>query len=388
MSALELTLKTALRIIRHSLPEVIYLHASYIQRKARGFRAISEAPTLFHRVAISAALALVCVIASYLSLLLDPAKDFPGLMSAEKRAVWAALVPVIAALPMHQLMRHLSVEPNFFTFLNLGFVTSTALMVIPGIIALTGFHASSLDTDYARLRAGRAEGSAVHQFICGGLESQAIELALLRHEERIQPALQAALSGMPSGRQEMNDSQRETEALLQQLQSTEDPRDAEVVGGRYLDALRRRLVVTQREVARTNEVNRLMQANNDVLRRSIQVIEHQTSAPWRFAKAYPVASLFLGIASLVGMLLWVFAGVICWALVGRPQPTKWRRRLTGVMIVALFFIFMAGFGLLRSGLLEVLIQEAPASAVVETQLRARYELMSVMCPDLETHGLW
>lgn len=389
MAAQELGLKTGLDIIRRSLPELVYLYASYFRRNGRKFRAISEGPTLFQRVALTAAVALVCVLTSYAAILLDPAKDFPGLMSAEQRAIWAALVPVIAAFPAYWLLQRYSKEPLFFTFLNLGFVTSSALMLIPAIIGLAGFHASSLSTDYANLRAGRGEGTGIHEFICGGLESQADGLALLNQQERIGPELQVALSGMPGGRQEMYASQRKTEALAKELRRAGGPSPAnDVPMAQYMGALRERLEITRREVTRTNEVNRLMKANIALTQRSIDLMDHQAGALWRFAKAYPVATSFVAVAWLVGILLWLFAAVICWALVVRDQRSKWRRRLAGFTVVALFLTTMAGFALLRSGMLEALVQETPTSSALQAQLQDRYQLVEAMCPRLYNAGLW
>ncbi len=389
MAAQDLWLKAVWDNIRRTSPELVYLYASYFRRNARKFRAISEGPTLFHRATFAAALGSVCILASYAAVLMDPAKDFPGLMSAEKRAVWAALVPVLAALPMYWLLRRYSKEPIFFTFLNLGFVTSTAVMVIPTIIGLAGFHASSMDTDFANLRAGRADGTALHEVFCGSLEKQAIHLSLLYQQERMAPQLEQAHARMLAGRQEVEASRRETDAMIQRLQMAGGPSPAnKALMDEYMAGMQQRLEVTRRELARTKETTRLLVANIDLIERSTAMVEEQVFTPWRFAKAYPVATLFLAIAWIVGVLLWLFAAVICWALVVKVQQTKWRRRLVGSVVVALFATTMVSFGALRSGVLESFAKEEQSLAALQGQLQARFQLMGSMCPRLDNQGLW
>src|SRR4051812_1015485 len=65
MSVEELSLGAARDIIKSALPEAVYLYSSFIRLKERKFSAISEQGTLFRRVTVTAALALICGFATY-----------------------------------------------------------------------------------------------------------------------------------------------------------------------------------------------------------------------------------------------------------------------------------------------------------------------------------
>ncbi len=389
MSVEEQALSSAGDVIRRSLPEAVYLFASFFQRKARKFHAISERGTLFARVTLTAALALICALAGYLVMLLDPFNGIEGIMGAYERAAWAALIPLIAVPPICWLLGRHSDKPIFSTFLNLGLVTSTALTVIPGIIILAGANASALAADIGKLRTGRAEGTPVHRVYCGGIERRAEIGAAMRDLNRIAAQLMRNTREIQANTRQLARNRVEVNAAGQEMlraRAAGEPEHAQVAA--LFAAMERGRGVMERGLAiqeRSLEINR---RNLDLIDRSIDLEMEQTKAPLRLFAGYPVATAFLAIGVFAGLMIWLFAGVNAWLLIVTPQPTRKRKILLGTSLVILFVTLWIGFGLLRSGFLEALIQETPSREMLLAQTKTQFEEAAPMCGKLNNYGLW
>lgn len=403
MSAESLLLKEAAPTVRRSLPAIIYLFASFLRRKAAKFRAISEEGTLFRRVMLTAALALTCGFISYLLYRLDPLDGLEGIMESSQRAVWTALVPMIAVLLTYWLVRRPFPESALFTFLNLGLVTCTALVVVPGFLSLAGSNASTLAFDTRQLKAGRGAGTPVHEIYCGTIQERAEIGAMMRRLNRLSQRLAAngrllAENGRSLARsaEELNQNTRRLDTAGTRLFQAGGPGRADPALLReFVEARRSGLAIVMRGLALQRQGHALQveglawhREGVAIEERSLDLEYRQATAMYRLLGAYPVATTFLVVAIVTGLLIWLFAGVIVWKLVVKPQPTRKRKALAGASVVLVFLVLTVGMSVLRSGLLEILIQEPPSREMLEAQLRSQFEAAAPMCGRLNNHGLW
>gem|GEM_PF-4755358 len=372
--------------MRRALPEIVYLFASFFRRKAAKFRAISENGTLFRRVTLTTALAVFCGIATYLVLKLDPFDGIEGFMGAPERAQWAALVPLIGAMLMYLLLRRYADQPMLATFLNLGLVMSTALTVIPGVLIYAGVNASALGTDIRNLRAGRGAGTPVHAVLCGSIETRAAIEAVVRTEDRIQLRLTEHMRALLTNQREVLRNQGDLAAATRRLTAARE-RDIEAEQA-FEAAMDRGLGLMERGLAINDRQLRLQRRALDVADRYIDLQYWQTNAPVRLLRSYPVATTFLAIAAVAGLLIWLFAAVIIWRLIATPQETRRRRILAKTTIVVMFLFIAVSSGMLRSGVLEALVQELPSRAMLFAQLRAQFDAATPMCGRINNYGLW
>ena len=389
MSVEQLASKPALDVIKAALPEAIYLFASFFRRKGRKFRAISEQGTLYRRVTLTAALALICAVATYFVTILDPFNGLEGLMGAYERAAWAAMIPLIAVPPICWLLRRHSEGPIFWTFMNLGFVTSTALVVIPSIILLAGVNASSLANDIGKLRAGRAQGTAVHAVYCGSIEKQAELSSVMRDLNRNSAQLLRNTRALEANGRALVRNRDEVNAAGQRMlraRAAGEPEGIYVAElfaamGRGQDIMERGLEIREQSLA-------IHERGFSLMDRSIDLELEQTKAPLRLIASYPVAATFFVVGALAGLLIWLFAAVIAWLLIVTPQPGGVKKRVAGFSIIILFGALWIGFGLLRSGMLEAMVQEVPSQEMILAQTKSQFEAAAPMCGQLNNYGLW
>jgi hypothetical protein len=389
VSVEELTLKSAAELIRRTLPQIIYLFASFFRRRARRFHAISEHGTLLDRVALTASLALICALTSYLVTSIDPFDGMEGVMGGRQRAIWAALIPLIAMPPICWLLQRHSDRPIIATFLNLGLVTSATLIFLPSVLLLAGVTSSALSGDIAKLRAGHAAGTPVHDIYCGSIERRAEIGATMRDLNngnsdlvRLAHALQANMRDLAKNREEMN------AAGNRMLAARRAGQPEDLYAAQLFAAMERGTRIMEQGLSINEKDEAVLRRNLDLEIRSIDLENEQTLAPLHLISAYPVAAIFLGISAFVGLLIWLFAAVIAWALVVTPQPTRRRKLVVGTLLVLIFAGLWIGFGLLRSGVLEEMIQESPSREMLVAQTRAQFEASTPMCGPLNNYGLW
>ncbi len=403
MSAESLFLKEAWNTVRRSLPDIVYLFANFFRRKALKFRAISQRGTLLERVTLTGALTLACGLVSYVLYRLDPFEGLEGIMPPAERAFWTALVPLIAAFLAYWLVRRPLAEPILSTFLNLGLVTCIALTVIPGVLSLAGAKTSAFATDVGQLQAGRGAGTPMHQIYCTTIQERAEINAMMRRLSRLSQRLSTngrllAQNGhalIESARLLDQNGRRLDAAGMQIVQAGGPGRAHPATLQEFLDTRRSGLELMRQGMALQRE-GMALQREGFALHREGFAIDYrvldlqlrQSTAPYRLFGAYPVAAAFLIIAILSALLMWLFAAVIAWKLVVTPQPTRKRKIFVGASLVLAFLLVTVGFSLLRSGLLEVLMQEPPARDMLEAQLRTQFETAVPICGRLNNYGLW
>jgi hypothetical protein len=381
--------KSAADIIRQSLPEAIYLFASFFRRRAQKFHVISEHGNLWSRMSLTGALALICALSSYLVTLLDPFSGIEGIMGPYQRAAWAALVPLITVPPICWILRRQSGRPIFSTFLNLGLVTSTALMVIPSVIVLAGANASALNDDVIRLRAGRAQGRPVHTVYCGSIQRRVEIAATMRDLARNMERLKQNMRTLQFNGQQLMLNRQEVDAAGRRMltaRASGRPEDAERT--QLFEAMERGQGIMERGLQIQDRGLSIQRSGIDTMEKSIDLENEQTMAPLRLVASYPVAATFLGIGVVAAILIWVFAAVIAWRLIVSTQPTRMRKVILGGTIVVLFTVLWIGFGLLRSGLIEALIQESPDQEMMLAQIKDEVSEAKPMCGRLNNYGLW
>lgn len=171
-------------IIQRSLPQIVYLFASFLRPRPRRFRAISEKGTLFDRVALTTALALTCALVTIAILLMDPLEVVDSPVKIGRYAAWVAIAPLLAIPPLYLLLRRHTKRQSFFTLLNLGLVTTATLMLIPGLLEVASISFTSFGNDFNRLKTGRAAGTHLHQIYCGNFEDRAAMQATMNALQR------------------------------------------------------------------------------------------------------------------------------------------------------------------------------------------------------------
>ncbi len=403
MSVDALFWKQAGEAIRRSLPDMLYLFDSFLRRRAQKFRTISQDGIKFKRVSLTAALAVTCGAASYALYRIDPFDGLQGIMPSPERALWTAIVPLIAAFLAYWLMRWTLREPILPTFLNLGLVTCIALTVIPGILSLAGANASALASDVRQFRAGRAEGTPVHRIFCTTLEERAEIDALMRRLNRNSQQLVRHNGRLLANTRATIENSQQMAPIIQRLRALKGQIDR--AGGpervdrailrAFEEAMQEGEPIADRGMARAEQAlvlygqsRVLMEEGLAINDRALDLRMRQTKAPYRLLGAYPVAAALLVVAILAGLLLWVFSAVIAWKLVVTPQPTRTRKAMVGTSLVLVFLLVSVGLSLLRSGLVEVWIQELPTQDMLTAQLRTQFEAAAPMCGRLNNHSLW
>lgn len=382
--------KSASEIIRGALPAVAYLLAAFLRLNARRFRAISEKGPFLRRLRLTAALALITGLVSYLLIRTDPLHDLPGLASAEHRAALTALVPLFAMPPMYLLLKWHSKGPAFSTFLNLGLVTSTMLMLIPGTLQFVGANSSALANDMRNLRAGHAAGTPIHQLYCGSIEARAAMEANLRQQDRMQTRLAQNMWAQMANMRLQETHRQKVEERGQRLlraRSAGQPEDA--LARDLLEALGEGMQLTEQAVPIFEEAMALHRQNLDIMEQGVALQERQAYSPWSIFPAYPTFLGFFVVASIFGLAFWSFAWIITWKLVVTPQSVRWRKWVAGISVVFAGLLLVVALIVLRSGLLEVsLVQELPTRAMIVEQVHAQFDAAAPMCGRMNNYGLW
>ncbi|MEA3000849.1 MAG: hypothetical protein QOK17_2682 [Sphingomonadales bacterium] len=389
MSVEEISLSSARDVIKSALPEAVYLFSSFTRLKERKFSAISERGTLYRRATVTTALALICGFATYLVLSLDPFADLTGVMGPIQRGAWAALTPLIAMPPLYALLKWHSKERLASTFLNLGLVTATALMVAPSVLLTAGVELSMLGNDMRALRAGHGAGTPVHDVFCGSVEDRARMLVTMNAMRQIGPRLQRNTNAQLRSMREQAEIQRIGNAQAQELLSARRAgRPAGQLAAQLFATAERGMAATERAQDLIDESLALNRQNLMLLYRSLEIQRHLNNAPLRLIAAYPVAAVFLAVAVFFGVLIWAAATVMIWRLIVTPLSPGKSKLIARVTVTLVLLVFFLGFSILRSGMLEILLGEPPSQDTLLAQTRSQFETVAPICRELDNYKLW
>jgi hypothetical protein len=378
-------------IVRRSLLEVVYLFASFLRPKPRKFRAISEKGTLFDRVALTTALALTCALVTIFILLMDPLELVDSPAKIGRYAAWSALAPLLAIPPLYPLLKRHTRQRTFFTLLNLGLVTTAALIAIPGLLQVASINFTSFGSDSDRLKAGRAAGTHLHRIYCGNFEDraamQATMNALQRNTVAQQQIIRETLTNYREGLRARDRVETLGRRLYQQRLAGHGIRYADLIA--FDEADQHAFSVSERALEIAGRSYALLRQGLRLQERGLSLQDRITKSPLRLAAAYPVTTLLFGLALIAGVTIWIFAGAMVWFLTVKEQETRRARWAAGATVVLVFLLLLAGLAALRSAaLLEAIISPTISMEMAQAQIRTEFEAAEAWCGRLNNHGAW
>jgi hypothetical protein len=374
-------------VLRQRLPKLVDLFASLLMRRARPFQSISEAGTRNDRLLLTLALMLVCAASAILISYMDQFNDVRAVVDAGRLGMWAAVVPLIIVLPLYLFIRQKARSPILFTLFNLSLVTSSLLTVVPSLISLLG--AQIISHDFQELRAGRGAGTHLHQIYCGNIEDRAATHATVKATVKNSAALAENSAAQLKAIEKAQRNQARMSRLMRQLmeaRSQNQPEENIILAGNL--ELERGLSDAERSGRLIRQGLALTQESLTYQERYLELQWRTTAMPVRLLQAYPVAGVALALALLVGTVIWTLAATVAWKLTVPLQRTRIARALTGSAIVLLFFATMVSFGLIRSGMLEAMLQPVPSLGMVEQRMKQSFNDAQAWCGPLKNHGAW